>query len=193
MHKIYVLLIIGLFFLTPPCFGITLLMEEEALQRVFPDIEDTDITMQKITASQEQIEAIKKALGGRLTHILREKGAQEINQQRDFTFYFAKKEGRLSGAALIIDEPGKWGLIKFIVRLSPQGEIRGAAVMAYKEVRGRPIASQSFLRQFAGKSLNSPLRLNQDIQAISGATVSSEAACFVMKKAMVLYKELALK
>lgn len=168
------------------CFAITLLTEQEALDRLFPPADE--ITSQKITVSQEQLDMIKKELGGNLVHETASRSAKELNQQREFTFYFAKIRNRTIGAALILDEPGKWGPIKFIICLEPRGEIRSAAVMKYTETRGRPVASGSFLRQFSGKTLNDPIRLGEDIQGITGATISSSAACFTMKKAMVLYK-----
>ncbi len=172
------------------CFAITLLTEQEALDRLLPQADE--ITAQKITVSQEQLDMIKKELGGNLVHETESKSAKELNQQREFTFYFAKNKNKIIGVALVLDEPGKWGPIKFIVCLGTRGEIHSTAVMKYTETRGRPVASGSFLRQFSGKTLSDPIRLGQDIQGVSGATISSSAACFTMKKAMVLYKILVL-
>ncbi len=185
-----VIIFIAVFLLVKVCFAITLLLEDEALQRLFPDA--GEITKQTITASEEQISVIKKALGGDLIYKVRGKESLAIEAQRDFVFHYAKKENKLEGVAIILDEPGKWGPIKFIIRLSPQGEIEDVLVMKYTETRGRPIASRNFLKQFFGKKINDPLQLDKDIQGISGATISSHAACFTMKKAMVLYKELIL-
>ncbi len=172
------------------CFAITLLTEQEALDRLLPQADE--ITAQKITVSTEQLDMIKKELGGNLVHETGSRSAKELNQQKEFTFYLAKNQNKISGVAIILDEPGKWGPIKFVVCLGPKGEIRNAAVMKYTETRGRPVASGSFLRQFSGKTLNDPIRLGEDIQGVSGATISSAAACFTMKKAMVLYKILVL-
>ncbi len=189
MRKI---LLITFFLLTCAgfCFAMTLLTEQEALDRLLPQADE--ITAQKITVSKEQLEMIKKELGGNLVYEISSQGAKELNQQREFTFYFAKNQNRIISTALILDEPGKWGPIKFIVCLGPKGEIQNTAVMKYTETRGRPAASGSFLRQFFGKTLNDRISLGDDIQGISGATISSDAACFAMKKAMVLYKILVL-
>lgn len=186
-----IIIFISIFFLAKVCFAITLLLEDEALQRLFPGT--GEITKETITAGEEQISGIKKALGGSLVYKTRGKESLAIESKRDFVFYYAKKENKLEGVALILDEPGKWGPIKFIIRLSPAGEIEGVLVMKYTETRGRPVASRSFLKQFFGKGINDPLQLNNDIQGVSGATVSSHAACFTMKKAMILYKALVLK
>ena len=119
------------------CFAITLLTENEALDRLLG--QTGQVTPQKIAASEVQLAEIKKELGGNV---------EQLNHQRDFIFYLAKKENKSIGVAIILDEPGKWGPIKFIITLSPEGEIRDAAVMKYTETRGRPVASRDFLRQF---------------------------------------------
>jgi Na+-translocating ferredoxin:NAD+ oxidoreductase RnfG subunit len=186
-----IIYIIILFFsVISQCFAITLLLKEEALKRVFPDADQ--ITAQKISASKQQMQLIHKELGGKLVHILRGRQARQLNKQNEFVFYFGKKEGKTTGVAIILDEPGKWGLIRFIIRLSREGSIEAVAVMKYKEIRGRPIASQRFLKQFIGKTLADPIRLRRDIRAISGATISSRAACFTIRKAMLLYRQLVL-
>jgi len=173
------------------CFAITLLTEQEALERLLPQADE--ITTQKIAASKEQLDKIKKELGGNLVYEVNSQNAKELNQQKEFTFYFAKNQNRIISVALILDEPGKWGPIKFMICLGSNGEIRNTAVLKYSETRGRPVASGSFLRQFFGKTLNDRINLGDDIQGISGATISSHAACFAMKKAMVLYKILVPK
>ena len=182
--------VIFCFLLASPCFGITLLLKEEAFYQNCPDPERME--ERKVIASEEKIASIKKQLGGKLTHILN-KEAQEINQKKEFTFYYCCKDKEEMDISLILDEPGKWGLIKFLICLNPGGEVKKVNVLEYQEARGRPIAAQSFLRQFEGKNINSPLKIGKDIQGITGATVSSEAVCFAVKKAVVLYKELALK
>jgi len=189
MRKI---LLITFFLLTCAsfCFAITLLTEQEALDRLLPQADE--ITAQKITVSKEQLEMIKKELGGTLVYEIENQSAKELNQQKEFTFYFARNQGRITGVALILDEPGKWEPIKFIICLGPKGEIQNTTVMKYTETRGRPVASGSFLRQFFGKTLNDRISLGDDIEGVSGATTSSAAACFAMKKAMVLYKILVL-
>ena len=65
--------------------------------------------------------------------------------------------------------------------------------MSYQEKRGRPIARMSFLQQYRGKSLDDTLEVGRDIVGISGATISSRAATFEVKKALVLYNEIYQK
>lgn len=190
MKKLSAVLILGLI-LVSPCFGITFLLKEEALRQVFPEAQE--LTEDKVVFSEKEIDQIKKTLGGKLVHDLNGIGAAKINQEKEFVFYSAKKEKKLLGTAIIIVDPGKWGPIKFLISLNPQGDIREVLVLESKEIRGRPIASEFFLRQFVGKDLGSPLILGQDIQAVTGATVSSQAAVFAVKKAMALYRQMIEK
>lgn len=108
------------------------------------------------------------------------------------TFYFAVKNGREIGAGIVNTEPGKWGPVQFFVALRKNGRVKHVEVMAYSEKRGRPIARRNFLRQFNGKSANSGFQVNSDIRGISGATISSRAAAFAVKKCVILYKALFL-
>ena len=65
--------------------------------------------------------------------------------------------------------------------------------MSYKEKRGRPIARKSFLKQFIGKRSGDPVQVRKDIRAISGATISSDATCFAVKKAIAIVETVILK
>lgn len=187
----FIVIFVAIFFYVKTSPAVTLLIEEEALARIFPAVEK--ITQEKVTATEEQAGEIKKALGGSMVYKMRGPEASKIDSQRDFVFYYGRNADKLEGAALMLDEPGKWGPVKFIIRLSPSGDIQDAAVMKYSETRGRPIASRNFLKQFFGRTLNDRLELGKDIYGVSGATISSHAACFAVKKAMVLYKILVLK
>ena len=62
--------------------------------------------------------------------------------------------------------------------------------MFFVEKRGKPIARRSFLKQFFGKRSTDQLKINKDIRAVSGATISSRSATFAVKKVIGLYEEL---
>lgn len=179
------LVLCGILLTAKFCFAITLLVEREALKKVFPEA-GVKVTLEKIKLSAQEVLAAKKALGGKLVHILNAKDSEWINNKTEFDFYFAKKDDKLIAVALILDEPGKWGKIKFIVRINSNFFVEKVLVMRYTESRGRPIAADSFLKQFIGQALNSQFQLNKDIQGVAGATISSDAAYFVVKKALVL-------
>jgi len=61
-------------------------------------------------------------------------------------------------------------------------------LMIYRESEGDEIRNPEFLRQFLGKGPDDRLRLDQDIQGISGATYSSRAMVDGARKLLVLYR-----
>jgi electron transport complex protein RnfG len=58
-----------------------------------------------------------------------------------------------------------------------EGKITGLKVLEHQETPGlgSNVAEAGFLSQFLGKSLESPFRVGEDVQAVSGATISSRA------------------
>ncbi len=53
--------------------------------------------------------------------------------------------------------------------------VRHAKAMEYTAQRGEEICLSKFSQQFEGKTPDAPIRVGKDIDAISGATISSRA------------------
>jgi Na+-transporting NADH:ubiquinone oxidoreductase subunit NqrC len=97
------------------------------------------------------------------------------------------------GSWLVIDEVvGKHEMITYAVALHPNGSISGIEILEYVESYGYEIAEPQWRKQFIGKSANDPIKLNQDIQNIGGATLSCKHITDGVKRITVLY-DLALK
>ncbi len=174
----------------PASMAITLMTEEEALHYVFSDTENIDEIVYQLDGAS--LAAIRERLGGKWADY--EDGNYRVVPPAKVTFYFLKKDGIKTTAAVILEEAGKWGPIQFIVAIDTATlSIKNMAVLRYQETRGRPIARSSFMSQFFGKTASDPFMVRKDIVGISGATYSSKAAAFCAKKALVLYEELALK
>lgn len=109
-----------------------------------------------------------------------------------YTIFVATTQGKVDGYALIDDEPGLHQPITFATRLSPRGAIERLEIMVYREPRGDEVRDARFRKQFQGKTAQDPLRLNQDIDAVSGATVSSASLATGARRAAILVEELAL-
>lgn len=72
-----------------------------------------------------------------------------------------------------VDEvTGKHEFITYAVAISPTGRVSGIEVMDYREAYGGQIRDERWRGQFAGKSAADPLKIDQDIRNISGATLS---------------------
>jgi hypothetical protein len=176
-------MIVALLLSTLKLNAIELLTKEDALKRMF--LIADNITEEKITLTPEQIESVKKLCGGKLYAIKKPDDAVE----NEYIFYIGSKGGKKLGYALIETQIDKWGPLKFIILINPNsGKIENAAMMEYVDSRSRYLSERSFLKTFFGKTVNDPIELNNDINAITGATVSTGVLCQIMKKTLAIYK-----
>ena len=173
---------------TVSAYAITLLTEREAMKMIFP--ERDDLGREEIMLSVQEVGIIKSRLQGEFVHHKKGRKADQLKNKRDFVIYYAKKNREIIGYGIVLEEPGKWGPIKYIITIDSDFKLNTISVMSYTETRGRPIARRSFLRQFTGKKSKDRFRLRDDIIAIAGATISSQATAFTAKKALVMIEEL---
>jgi len=191
MNKLMSLAVVAMALLLPrPAVGVVLLNQDQALKQMFPD--PAKVTPELVVLTQAQGEAAKANLGGKWTLYDAGSKAGAVTNSDSVTFFHATKEGKKVGAAVVEVQPGKWGPVKYIVALDPAGKVTNLAVMSYVEQRGRPIATRRFLDQFIGKTGQSAITVGKDIDAVSGATISSRATAFAVKKVVALYQAVYL-
>ena len=105
--------------------------------------------------------------------------------------YFEALKGRqVVGYCVRAAASGYNGYIRLIAGVDPDGAIEGVAVLEHSETPGlgakineiRPGESEPwFLRQFKGKSART-IAIKKDIDAITGATISSKAVTDAVRK-----------
>lgn len=110
-----------------------------------------------------------------------------------YTIFVATTGDRVDGYALFDDEPGQHLPITFAVKISPGGVVERQEIVAYREPRGDEVRDERFKRQFVGKTAADALCAGDDVQVVSGATISSRAMAVGVKRALVLVEELVLK
>lgn len=162
-----------------------LVSDDKALAEMLPGSAGMDKVAVPVTAGE--LAAIKKQLGGSLNA-----DGKAGADPKELVFYFGvDKTGKRTGVALLDSQPGKWGEIGFAVGLDANtGKILNMAVTTMNEKRGRPIALRSFLKQFFGKDKSAPFTVGKDVNAVSGATISTRAAAFEARRAVIVYNEL---
>ncbi|UZR94099.1 RnfABCDGE type electron transport complex subunit G [Chondrinema litorale] len=118
------------------------------------------------------------------------------SQADSLLFYPVKKENELLGYAVkTVSAKGYSGEIWLMVGINQQGEVKNIAVLDHKETPGlgSKISTENFKNQFEGiTSSSSDIKVKKDggeIDAISGATISSRAVCEAVEKALVTWKE----
>ena len=97
------------------------------------------------------------------------------------------------GSWFIVDEVvGKHEMITYAVALNPLGTVTGIEILEYVESYGYEVAEANWRKQFIGKTAANPIKLNQDIQNIGGATLSCKHLTDGVKRVAILY-DIALK
>ncbi|HJZ86834.1 MAG TPA: FMN-binding protein [Polyangia bacterium] len=127
---------------------------------------------------------------------MRERLSQRLGYQpkRDsYVFYVATTGGHVDGYALIDEELGQTEPITFAVKLSPDGTVERTEVMIYREPRGDEVRCRRFLDQMRGKTVRQPVRDGVDIDAVSGATISSHSLATGVRRALLLFDELVAR
>jgi len=96
----------------------------------------------------------------------------------------------VSGAGwFIVDQViGKHELITYALGINANGSVRGIEILEYREHYGNEIRSPAWRRQFTGKTAADPVRLDEDIQNISGATLSCRHVTEGVRRLLALYE-----
>jgi Na+-translocating ferredoxin:NAD+ oxidoreductase RnfG subunit len=98
-----------------------------------------------------------------------------------------------NGGYFVVDEVvGKHEFITYAIGLSSDGTVKQIEIMTYRESFGHEVRNPDWRAQFVGKNASAPLKLNQDIKNISGATLSCRHIADGVKRILATY-EIALK
>lgn len=84
---------------------------------------------------------------------------------------------------------GKFEYIDYAVALAPDVTIRQVEILAYRESHGHEIRQSAWRAQFQGKGPADPLRLNDDIRNVSGATLSCSHVTDGVRTIVALVRE----
>jgi hypothetical protein len=145
----------------------TYLTEDQAASILFPGVK---LTPRWVDLTADQIKKIQKGSGERV---------------------LTPRVRVLSGPnreALIIDQVvGKHEFITYAVAVSSGGAVRGVEIMDYKEAFGYEVRRPGWLKQFIGKTSQDPVRIDKDIQNISGATLSSAHVTNGVRRVLQIY------
>ncbi len=162
----------------PPADEQVLLTRAEALREIFP--------------GAAHIESAAVAIDAPLRARVEARLGRRLAEEEFPVFRALGAAGEATGYAVITEEIGKYHPITFIVGVTPQARVSAVAVLVYRESHGGDVKRQRFLRQFAGKGIDDPIRVSRDIINVSGATLSAHAISRGTKKVLVLLDECLL-
>lgn len=93
------------------------------------------------------------------------------------------------GGWFVVDQVlGKHEMITYAVGLHADGSVKQVEILEYRETYGGEVRNAVWRGQFVGKTAADPLKLNQDIRNISGATLSSRHLTDGVKRILVLHQ-----
>lgn len=172
-HIIRVFIILFLFYPSVSA-GEVYLTKKEVLKRAFPNADE--IIKERFWLDDEQRTKI-----GKLSN-------QKVEDKR-LVFYAGKKAEKIIGYMIIDHFIGKTLPITYMVVLNIDGTVRDVAIMIYRESRGMEVRYKFFLKQFFGKKAVSAFN---DINAVTGATISVRSITKGVRKAVSAYQVLFL-
>lgn len=141
---------------------------------------------------EQQVKAAREVLPQAKDFKLEEKLQKKAKEKfplvdKIFTGY--DSNGKIIGYAIQVLPRGYGGPITLMVGVF-EGKVRGIEVVDLKETPGLGdgILNKSWQKQFLGKTADDPLEVRKDIDAVSGATISSKAVSAGVKTALEVTK-----
>lgn len=97
---------------------------------------------------------------------------ENYSAMRHLQLWEAEHDGQPAGLLATDAVIGKFEKIDYAVALDTGGRVLQVLVLKYRESHGQEVRRPQWLAQFEGKHAGSPLRLREDIDNITGATLS---------------------
>jgi Na+-transporting NADH:ubiquinone oxidoreductase subunit NqrC len=105
----------------------------------------------------------------------------------DLKAWQASKGGKTVGWFLLDEVYGKHEFITYAVAIGMDGLVKGVEILDYRETHGGEVNNANWRAQFTGKKAGDTLRLDEDIQNISGATLSCKHLADGVKRLLATY------
>lgn len=153
--------------LAMPAYATTYLTVEQAQQLIFPG---ERLTPAPIRLDDAQRATVERASGLPMNHV-------------DVPAWRAASGGYFFLDAVL----GKHELITYALGVNADGTIKDVEILDYRESYGGEIRNLNWRRQFVQKSAADPLKLDQDIRNISGATLSSRHVTDGVRRLMAIH------
>ena len=101
---------------------------------------------------------------------------EELNSLKIDDIYQLDLENKTVGYIVLARADSKFDEFDYAVIYDQDIRIKNVKLLAYRENQGGEIGSKRWLKQFVNKSAEDPIALYDDIQGISGATISCVSA-----------------
>ena len=145
---------------------------ERAQASIFPGAQ---MTRAFVTLTGEQVSAIEKRTGLNVLW-------KEIRRWKTS-----------DGGSFLVDEVvGRHKFFTLAVGLSADGSVKQIEILDYKEISGSEVGNDAWRRHFIGKTSTAALALTDDIENISGTTLSCRHVTDALRRLLATY-DIALR
>ena len=97
---------------------------------------------------------------------------------------------KMIGLVVMVSNLAQHQPISFLVVFNLEGKVIQSEVVKYREDHGWQVQDESWLNQFKGRDFNSSFLVGQDIDGISGATISVNSLSKGINKLCLLAQEI---
>jgi len=146
--------------------------KKKALKTAFPDADRVE--RKNIFFTDEQRKVLQQT-------------ARASFGERLYTYYIGFQGDTLLRYAFIDTHVVKSKTETVMVVVSTEGEIEFIRILAFYEPP-EYMPSSSWLGQIIGKTLDDPIQIHQDVDTISGATVSTDSIASLARKVLAFHK-----
>jgi hypothetical protein len=161
--------------LAAPAASKVLLTVEEALDRAFPGCE---IARQTVFLSEAQMAAAAERSGAPPTSAL-------------VTRHIGRRAGQVVGVAYFDTHRVRTLDETLLVVIGPGGTVTRVEVISFAEPTDY-LPREGWYRQFDGRALDAELALERRIHAVTGATLSAEAATSAVRRVLALHHAIGM-
>lgn len=157
--SIFFLMIVFIFF----GFGIPAKLQKKVKKEIVNVFDTDEVTFVTVTVADPLNDKLPKKI-------------------TDENFFILKEGKKLLGYAFLDKAPSKTAKFDYLVLFNDKLQIVSSKVLIYREEYGGEIGSRRWLKQFLGLSGKDRVSLDNNIDAISGATISVRSMTRAMDK-----------
>ena len=163
----------AIYAVAPQCIAAKYMSVDQARALIFPFADEYVAKAVQLTPEQKlEIDKLSGVAG---------RSAQQQVWQ-------AMSKGRMIGWFFVDQVIGKHELITYALGINADGSVRQVQVIEYLEVYGSQVRYLQWRDQFVGKTVNSPLRIDSDIENITGATLSARHLTDGIRRLLFLHQ-----
>ena len=163
----------AIYAVAPQCIAAKYMSVEQAQALIFPSADE--FVMKPVQLTPEQMQEIDRNSG-------------VPGRPRQQQVWQAQSKGRMIGWFFVDQVIGKHELITYTLGINADGSVRQVEIVEYLENYGSQVRYPQWREQFVGKTVKSPLRIDSDIDNISGATLSARHLTDGIKRLLFLHQ-----